>query len=107
MFLDRHAQERRAKQQQIMTEVNDHRTANQGYIEAGINLLGLAQNAGVLLEKQPAAEKRRLLDCVVSNSTWKAGELTAEYRQPFDLLADAVRLEHAAQVAGAASTAKK
>ena len=71
-----------------------------------ISLLGLAQRAGVLFEKQPAAEKRRLLDFVVSNSTWKDSELAAEYRQPFDLLADAVRLEHAAQVAGAASTAK-
>ena len=105
-FFDRHAQEWRAKQQQITTEINDHRAANQGYIEEGISLLGLAQRAGVLFEKQPAAEKRRLLDFVVSNSTWKDGELAAEYRQPFDLLADAVRLQHAAQVAGAASIAK-
>jgi hypothetical protein len=79
---------------------------HQGYSEEGISLLELAQRARVLFGKQPAAEKRRLLDFVVSNSTWKVGELTTEYRQLFDLLADAVRIEHAAQVAGAASTAK-
>jgi len=27
-----------------------------------------------------------LLDFVLSNSTWKGGELTAEFRQPFDML---------------------
>ena len=83
-----------------MAEINDYRVANQGHIEEGISLLELAQRASTLFEKQPAAEKRRLLDFVVSNSTWKDGELAAEYRQPFDLLADAVRLERAVQVTG-------
>ena len=32
-------------------------------------------------------EKRRLLDFVCSNSTWKDQTLTATFRQPFDLLA--------------------
>ena len=32
-------------------------------------------------------EKRRLLNLVFSNSTWKAGHLTPKYRKPFDLLA--------------------
>ena len=41
----------------------------------------------MLFRKQPAAEKRRLLGFVLSNCTWKDGQLTAEYRQPFDLLA--------------------
>ena len=36
---------------------------------------------------EPAGEKRRLLDFVLSNCSWKDGELTPTYRQPFDLLA--------------------
>ena len=36
--------------------------------------------------KEPA-EKRRLLNFLLSNCVWKAGVLTAEYRQPFDMLA--------------------
>ena len=35
-------------------------------------------------------QKRRLLGFVLSNCTWKGGELTATYRQPFDLLAQNV-----------------
>jgi hypothetical protein len=40
-----------------------------------------------LFKKQNPTEKRRLLDFVCSNSTWKHGTLTATFRQPFDLLA--------------------
>jgi hypothetical protein len=32
------------------------------------------------------SEKRRLLDFVCSNSTWKDGKLIQKYRKPFDLL---------------------
>ena len=65
----------------------EHRDADQIYFEEGIQLLELARNAHVLFETQPASEKRRLLDFVVSNSTWKDGELTVTYRRPFDMLA--------------------
>jgi hypothetical protein len=41
----------------------------------------------VIFEKQLASEKRRLLDFVLSNSTWGNGELTVKFRQPFDLIA--------------------
>jgi len=55
-----------------------------------VQLLELAHNAHVLFESQPPAEKRKLLDFVLSNCSWKDGELTAKYRQPFDVLAVAV-----------------
>lgn len=105
-FFDRNAQELKTRQQQIMAEINGHRAAGENYIEEGIKLLMLAQRAQALFEKQPAQEKRRLLDFVLSNSTWKAGELTAEYRQPFGLLVDAVQTAGAAQVVGTASVAQ-
>ena len=54
----------------------------------GVQLLELARNARRLFEKQEAPEKRRLLDFLVSNCSWKAGQLTAEFRQPFDSLAN-------------------
>jgi transposase-like protein len=50
--------------------------------------LELAQKAVILYEKQKMQEKRRLLDFVCSNLTWKDGTLTPQYRKPFDLLAD-------------------
>lgn len=83
-FFDRKAAEWRAKQVRILASIRSHQDANQTYLEEGIALLELAQKAGGLFRKQPAAEKRRLLGFVLSNSTWKDGKLTAEYRQPFD-----------------------
>ncbi|MGI9466609.1 MAG: hypothetical protein ACR2OA_05765 [Rubripirellula sp.] len=41
----------------------------------------------MISEKQSASAKRRLLDFVLSNSTWGYGELMAKFRQPFDLFA--------------------
>ena len=41
----------------------------------GIPLLELAQKAVSLYEKQEMKEKRRILDFVFSNSSWKAGRL--------------------------------
>lgn len=57
----------------------------------------LANHAADLFEKQPPAEKRRLLDFVVQNSTWKNGELSATYRQPFDMLAESAAAGRAAE----------
>jgi hypothetical protein len=52
----------------------------------GVQLLELARRAAGLFEKREPREKRRLLDFVLSNSIRKDGELTPEFRQPFDLL---------------------
>ena len=55
-------------------------------MDGGIALLELANQAGELFERQPAGEKRRLLEFLLSNSYWADGELTPQFRQPFDLL---------------------
>ncbi len=60
------------------------------YLDEGVQLLALARNAQRLFVRQEAKEKRRLLGFPVSNCSWKGGELTAELRQPFDLLAQTV-----------------
>ena len=56
-------------------------------MDAGIRLLELTRNMHRLFEKQQAAEKRRLLDFVVSNSVWKEGKIVPAWRQPFDMIA--------------------
>ena len=89
-FFDRKAAEFRAEQCRVMRDVDTHQNANRSYIEEGIKLLELAQRAHLLFENQPPSEKRKLLDFVVSNCRWKDGQLAAEYRKPFDVLALAV-----------------
>ena len=62
-----------------------------GYVETRARLLELTRNMHRLFEKQEAAEKRRLLNFVVSNSVWKDDEIVPTWRQPFDMIADANR----------------
>jgi len=92
-FFDTKATEIRTEQARIMRDLEAHQTANRSYIEEGVQLLELAHRAPVLFESQPPAEKRKLLNFVLSNCTWKGGELSAKYRQPFDVLEVAVASE--------------
>jgi site-specific DNA recombinase len=87
-FFDRMSAEWRAEQDRCLREIERHQAADQSYLEEGVRLLELARNAQRLFEKQEPREKRRLLDFVVSNCTWKGGKLVANLRQPFDLLAE-------------------
>tara|TARA_R110002049_G_scaffold157662_2_gene322641 strand:+ start:200 stop:799 length:600 start_codon:yes stop_codon:yes gene_type:complete len=86
-FFDRKAVEWRGEEQKCLELIREHQDANQTYLDEGIRLFELAQQAGKLFRKQPAAEKRQLLGVVLSNCTWKDGRLTVEFRQPFGLLA--------------------
>ena len=105
-FFDTKAADMREEQAGIMREIEAHQTANRSYIEEGVQLLELAQRAPVLFESQPPAEKRKLLDFILSNCTWKGGELTAKYRQPFDMLAIAVAADQQRGGDGIAESAR-
>jgi site-specific DNA recombinase len=86
-FFDRGAAEGRSRQSDVMLSIDRHQAASRNYLDEGIRLLELASRARELFEAQEPREKRRLLDFVVSNCSWKDGELSATPRQPFDLLA--------------------
>ena len=96
-FMEKSA-EWRDEQNRIKDKTDQLQTASEHYIAEGVALLELAQNAYHLFVKQPAREKRRLLNFLVSNCIWKDGELTITYKQPFDLLA-----EYASKPDGAAN----
>jgi len=87
VFFDQKSAEWRVEQTTILGSIQEHQTANQSYLEEGVALLELASRAADLFEQQPASEKRRLLDFVLSNCTWADGVLTPEFRQPFDMIA--------------------
>lgn len=102
-FFDRKAAEWRAEPDSILSQIAAHTGANQNYIEEGVRLLELAQGAQALFEKQPALEKRKLLDFLLSNCTWKGGELTVQFRRPFDMLAVVAQAQQTA-ICGTATT---
>ena len=64
-----------------------------GYIDQGIQILELAQQAHSLYVRQNVREKRRLLDTVLWNCTLDDVTLYPTYRKPFDLIAEGVRMQ--------------
>ena len=74
---DRMAAAFRAEQAECLRSIEQHQGANQSYMAEGVRLLELARNASRLFEKQEAREKRRLLDFLVSNCSWRDSRLTA------------------------------
>ena len=78
----------REEQRRLQRDIERHEEAEQYYMEEGLRILELARNAQGLFERQPAREKRRLLNFVLSNCTWDDGDVVATFRQPFDLLAE-------------------
>src|SRR5262249_42954505 len=101
---DRMSTDWRAEQARCLREIEHHEGANKSYMEEGVQLLELAQNAQRLFEKQEPREKRRLLNFVVSNCAWKGGELAVSFRQPFDILAEITLTQAKKKAAGDVGT---
>jgi DNA invertase Pin-like site-specific DNA recombinase len=87
-FFDKMAGQWREEQRRLQHDIERHEEAEQSYMDEGVRILELARNAQALFERQPAREKRRLLNFVLSNCSWEDGEVVATFRQPFDLLAE-------------------
>ncbi|MGE0260044.1 MAG: hypothetical protein AB7H71_17490 [Alphaproteobacteria bacterium] len=105
-FFDKFAGEWRDEQLRLQREINRHEAAEQSYMDEGVQILELARNAQAQFERQPAREKRRLLNFMLSNCSWDDGEVRATFRQPFDLLAETVAIA-ASQSGGQAATSGK
>jgi hypothetical protein len=85
-FYERKAGEWRAEQDRIAEAMRDHRQADRSYSDTGIELLELASGAHDAFMSQGSDELRRLLQLVVSNSTWKHGQLGVQLHPPLDLI---------------------
>jgi site-specific DNA recombinase len=102
-FYEKMSNQWREEQVRCHREIERHRNADKSYLEEGIALLDLAQNAQRLFAKQEPREKRRLLNFLLSNCTWEDGEVVATFRQPFDLLAKTVLADANKKAAGMVS----
>ena len=96
----------REEQRRLQRDIERHEEAEQSYMEEGLRILELARNAHALFERQPAREKRRLLNFVLSNCTWEDGEVAATFRQPFDLLAETTAIAASAAAEDQAKATK-
>lgn len=94
-FFEEKAAEWRGQQVRIQARISEHQGANQSYLEDGIRLLDLSRCAHELFVKQPPSEKRKMLDLLLSNSSWKDGELSVTYREPSDIIAKTATTQRA------------
>jgi len=106
VFFDKMSAEWRAEQNRCLREIEGHESAEQGYMDEGVQILELARNAQRLFERQEPRQKRRLLNFVLSNCTWEDGEVVATFRQPFDLLAETTNAAARHEAGNAANSAK-
>lgn len=87
-----------------MHEITRHQAADRSYLEEGARLIDLVHGSQRLFAKQAPREQRRLLNFVLSDSTWKNGELAVTYRQPFELIAEATAIAGSSESGGALNT---
>jgi len=81
----------RKQQDRCLREIEQRQSADQHYLEEGVTILEMARNAQRLFDSEEPMQKRRLLNFVVSNSTWANGELNANLREPFGFIAEMAR----------------
>ncbi|MFN9901633.1 MAG: hypothetical protein ACK55Z_23195, partial [bacterium] len=68
--------------------MGEHGKANFAYLESGVRLLEIIQNASFLYDRQQPHEQRKLLNLLLSNISLKDGNLYYEYNRPFDWIAE-------------------
>ncbi|MEO7425728.1 MAG: recombinase family protein [Fibrobacteria bacterium] len=86
-FFAAKSQEWQAKLTDLRAKIDRHGHAHMTYINEGIELLELSQRAVERYNECERAEKKRILNLLLSNSLWMNAALIPKYRQPFDLLA--------------------
>jgi site-specific DNA recombinase len=106
VFFDKMSAQWREEQNRCLREIARHESAEQSYMDEGIQILELARNAQKLFERQEPREKRRLLNFLLSNCSWENGEVVAAFRQPFDLLAQTTAIATPAAAGSDADSAR-
>ena len=105
-FYDKMSGQWREEQDRCQREIDRLQTANQSYMDEGVQILELASNAQKLFESQEPRQKRRLLNFLLSNCSWEDGEVVATFRQPFDLLAETTAIAVTRKATATAFSAK-
>ena len=86
VFWRRKSEEWESELTTLEAEFNRLSYSTPAYAATAERILELAKNAYFLYAQQDFAERRRLLDAVLSNCTFDRGTLCPTYIKPFDLL---------------------
>ena len=102
-MFERKSAEWRTEQARVRRELERHESANQAYIDEGLALVEVANKAAELYLGRTPEQKRRLLNFVLLNSTWRGEKLEVEWREPFNLLAESAERCRANSASGVAT----
>jgi len=87
-FWQRKSREWREQRLQLQAGIERHQRASEIYLDAGVEILRLAQRAYPLWLSQPQTEKRKLLDILLLNCAFDGQNLLSRYKRPFCWLAE-------------------
>ena len=80
----------RSEQDQLLAQIEKLKGSNREYVDEGVRILELAQQAHSLYVSQTPQEKNKLLRCVLSNSVFDGVNLSPTYEKPFDLIIEGI-----------------
>lgn len=92
-FWERKYRELSKQRDRLNDLISEHEDAKNNYLEDGIRILELAQDAYRLYFWQDPFEQQKILEMILSNSTLKDGEITTEFKELFKVLADGAERE--------------
>jgi site-specific DNA recombinase len=85
-FFDKQAAAWRGEQGAIVRQIHDIQSTAPAPVEQAIEMIRLTSRAADLFLRQTGAEQRRLLQVVIENASWQAGELRTSLFEPFEIL---------------------
>jgi len=83
----------RASQDAVKGQIDRFESANRNYVDQGVQILELAQEAYSLYMQRDVSERRELLNCVLSNCVIDDLTLYPTYKKPFDLIAEGLKTQ--------------
>ncbi|MFD1105571.1 hypothetical protein [Sphingobium olei] len=78
----------RDERNRVLRDMDSLNMAEDDLIDDGIALMDIARDARGGFPRQPLAIKQRTPNLLLSNATYAGGELSVEFRKPFECLVD-------------------
>jgi hypothetical protein len=72
---------------QVIDEISSLKDSKDGYMERGVQLIELFQNAEIIYQNATPEKKRKMVELVSSNLLFVDGSVEFQWRMPFNLLA--------------------
>lgn len=88
-FFEKKLQEYKAREREIVQEMESHAKADESFHVTANMVLSLAQRSREIFESSEVDEKRQLLNFVFQNLELKDKKLLIQYREPFKMIKDA------------------